>query len=448
MATTGVKDAGYSFASKILSLFLTVAGQSCLAWTLGPAGRGSYAVCVLYATMLTLIFVLGCGIANTYLVASRKLTLSEGVIQTGLYGICGSVLAIGTGLFLMRYDWQIFSQASRHDFYIALFSIPLGIFSVSYIRLLTAVKRFKAYAILYAGNAFFHLIFMVLFILVFKWGVTGAILSNSATAFLSIAMALIYFRKQFHITWAPPTLNHVKEMLSYGLRYYFGKLSNEVNFQVGAIVLAFFATKEDIGLFSIASMLTTRVMLIPDSLMFVLLSRVAPDKKGRHDLIAKSVRLALLICGAVLLGIVIVASPMVRILFSSEFLPAVPLVRILAIGVVMRCASKMLIPFFLGINKPGTSSMSVAVGALTNIALLWLLFPFFGLISAAIAMSASYAFASIILFTAFCYHTGLGLSQIFCYCSSDFTELSQIINSAQKKMCMWVKQCRISSNKT
>lgn len=432
MASTGIKDAGYSFSSKILSLVLTVAGQSCLAWTLGPAGRGSYAVCVLYATMLTLIFVLGCDIANTYLVASKKMTLSEGVVQTGLYGIGGSALAIATGVFLMRYDWQIFQQAERHNFYIALFSIPIGVFSTSYVQLLTAVKRFRAYAILHVANALFHLLFMLLFILVCKLGVTGAILSNTATSALSVVMALVYFKKQFHIQWAGPTLAHIKEMLNYGLRYYFGKLSNEVNFQVGAIVLAFFATKEDIGLFSIASMLTTRVMLIPDSLILVLLSRVAPDKKGRYELVAKSVRLTLLICGVILLGVVIVVSPLVRLLFSSEFLPAVPLVRILAVGVLMRSASKLFVPFFLGINKPGTSSMSVAAGALTNIALLWLLFPLLGLVSASIAMAVSYIVTSVILLIAFSKQTQTDITRVFRYRRTDFDEFFELIKKFKK----------------
>lgn len=442
MASTGIKDAGYSFGSRILSLVLTVAGQSCLAWTLGPAGRGSYAVCVLYSTMLALIFELGCDISNTYLVASKKLTLSEGVVQTGLYGIGGSTLAIIAGVFLMRFDWQIFSQAARQDFYIALFSIPIGIFSASYIQLLTAVKRFKAYAILSIGNAFFHLVFMLLFILLFRWGVTGAILSNTATSMLSVIMALIYFKKQFHIHWASPTLAHIKEMFSYGLRYYFGKLSNEMNFQVGAIILAFFAAKEDIGLFSIASMLTTRVMLIPDSLILVLLSRVAPDLKGRPELVTKSVRLALLICGVILLGIVILISPMVKILFSSEFLPAVPLVRILAIGVWMRCASKLFVPFFLGINKPGTSSMSVAAGALTNVALLWLLFPLLGLVSASIAMAISYAVSSIMLLVAFCRQAEVKLLQVFQYERSDFKELVDLVKKIFH-MLRWSKACQI-----
>lgn len=423
MATTGVRDAGYSFTSKILSLALTVAGQSCLAWTLGPAGRGSYAVCIIYSTLLMLIFVLGCDTANTYLVASKKLTISEGIVQTGLYGIGGSALAMGVGVFLMRYDWQIFSQASPHDFHIALFSILLGVFSASYIQLLTAVRRFKAYAVMCVINAFLNMLFTLLFILVFKWGVTGGLIANVVTSFASVVIVLVYFKRTFDIKWASPTIAHTKEMLSYGLRHYFGKLSNEVNFQLGAIILAFFATKEDIGLFSIAAMLTTRVLLIPDSLTFVLLPRIAPDKKGRPELVAKTVRVMLLICGAVLLGIVIVVTPMVRILFSKEFLPAVPLVRVLAIGVLMRCVGKIFVPFFLGINRPGTSSTSVAVGALTNLMLLWVLFPKLGLIAASIAMAASYVISSLMLLLSFWRQTGTNPLEVFRYRTSDFVEL-------------------------
>ncbi|MHC5172664.1 MAG: hypothetical protein ACYSPJ_02710 [Planctomycetota bacterium] len=63
-------------------------------------------------------------------------------------------------------------------------------------------------------------------------------------------------------------------MFHYGLRYYVGKISNQVNFQLGTLILAFFATQEQIGIFAVASQVTARAMLVPDALATVLMPRV------------------------------------------------------------------------------------------------------------------------------------------------------------------------------
>jgi O-antigen/teichoic acid export membrane protein len=216
--STGIKDFSFSFGSKIASMVLALAGQSCLAWTLGPAGRGSYAVCVIYTTLLSLVFILGCDIANVYLVASKKMTLSEGIVQTLIYGTAGSALAIVTGFLLLNLDWPFFAKADHKDFAIALIGIPVGVFSASMTQLMTAVKRFKWYAILEITNGAIHVVFIALFIFIFKLGVTGAILANIISSVVNTTIALIYFRREFGIKWVSPSKAHILEMLNYGLR--------------------------------------------------------------------------------------------------------------------------------------------------------------------------------------------------------------------------------------
>jgi O-antigen/teichoic acid export membrane protein len=121
---SGLKDFYFTFASRWLSLLLVVAGQSILAWSLGPGGRGSYAVCVIFVSLLTMIFTIASDSATIYLVASRRMTLSEGLFQGLLFAAIGSVLAIGTGLLVIQSDLEFFKKAERFDFYLVLMSLP------------------------------------------------------------------------------------------------------------------------------------------------------------------------------------------------------------------------------------------------------------------------------------------------------------------------------------
>ena len=101
--TSGIRDLSFTFISKIICLLLIIGMQSCLAWCLGPAGRGSYAVCLMFATLLSVILVVGCDTASVFFVSSRRFDISEGITYSLIYGGIGSALAIVAGLILMQF---------------------------------------------------------------------------------------------------------------------------------------------------------------------------------------------------------------------------------------------------------------------------------------------------------------------------------------------------------
>ena len=148
-----IHDFGITLSSKIAVVLISIGIQSSLAWILGPSGRGSYAVCIIFASLLSLIFVIGYDIAVTYFVASKKISISEGIIYSFLYGGIGSALAIFAGLIAMTFPLAFFSKASTQSFHLSLISIPISLFSYTFLQLFTAIQQFGWYAILIMTNA-------------------------------------------------------------------------------------------------------------------------------------------------------------------------------------------------------------------------------------------------------------------------------------------------------
>ena len=138
----GIHDFSVTFAGKLVTIVTVLGTQSCLAWFLGPEGRGSYAVCVIFATVLSTIFVIGCDVASLYFVASGRFSISEGLTYSLIYGGLGSLLAIAAGLGILQLDFPFLSKAGRAAFHLALLSIPLSLFSLILLNLLTAVRHF------------------------------------------------------------------------------------------------------------------------------------------------------------------------------------------------------------------------------------------------------------------------------------------------------------------
>jgi O-antigen/teichoic acid export membrane protein len=202
-------------------------------------------------------------------------------------------------------------------------------------------------------------------------------------------------------------------MLHYGIRYYFGKVSNLVNFQMGTLILAAVAPEVEIGLFSLALAMVVRIELIPAALSTVLLSRVAVDPAGRADLVAQCVRVTLAVVGAVLALGSLAAYPFFALLLP-KFMPAVVVIWLLVPGEWIRSAAKLFVPYFAGTNRPGIASMAVMIGLVANVAVLLVLMPIWGIKGVAVSVTVSYFVSSAILAVAFRRTSGLGYWQTWC----------------------------------
>ncbi len=421
-------DFAATFGSRVIVLVTGLGLQACLAWFLKPAGRGSYAVCVVFCTLLQIFFLTGWNVASIYFVASKRLTLSEGVTQTFVYGLLSSGLAVATGLVLMRLPLSFFDAADTTSFHLALLLIPSTFFAIVFVQLLTAVHEFRWFAIISIFNGVSFLLLALLFVGFLSWDVHGALWACVLRHWLVIVAALLFFRRKYKVHFVRPSLGRMKQVFCYGLRYHVGQVANNVNAQVGTLILAMFATNVEVGFMAVAAQLmTTGVMTVPDTIMTVLLPKVSEDKTGRPRLVARCARLTGLACGALVLIVAVFATPLVKVLFSPSFLPVVPLIRILAVGTLVRCTCKVFTSFLQGTNHPGIESFAVAAGVAVNIVVLWLLMPVMGLPAAALAMTLSYLTSSVIITLGFLRFSRLDPRETICLDRSDWVVVHRAI---------------------
>jgi len=422
---SGLRNFITNFGSKIMMVLFGLASQSIIARMLGPSGRGSYAVALLFANILTMLFVVGTDTAGRYYVLNRRFTLSEGVTHILVCGLLGCVLSIGVGLLIMKFPLSFLTKSSPLCFYLSLATIPLSLFSYAFLTLLAANDKFGWYFLIGAGSSFLGLILNIVFLWFLRLGVAGVIMALSVNQAVTIVVVLMVLRIKYGLKLARPTWQGVIDMFSYGGRYYVGKISNKVNFQIGNIILAFFASQADIGLFSLAVGITSYIMLIPDSLGDIMMPRIAADLRGKPELTAQACRMVGLITGSALLILVLFAKPIIILLFSRAFEPMVPILQIVTVGFFFRSACKMIEYYFLMTNRPGVSSTATAIGVAVNLFLMWWLLPIMGLFGAAISMSISYIISSLILVLLYCRKTGTGFTELCCQRRTDWQLLSE-----------------------
>jgi PST family polysaccharide transporter len=285
--------------------------------------------------------------------------------------------------------------------------------------LLTAINEFKWFAILSVVDTVFLLLFTVLFVLVGGYSVNGALTTMICQGFLSTIVTLMFFVKRHNVHFVKLSIARLWEMFNYGIRFHIGKASNFANINMGTIVATFFLSKEEVGMFAVASQTIARTMIIPDTLATVLLPKVASENDDMRKEVARLTRLTGIFTATMLACFAILAKPFVIIFFSPAFLPAVPIIQILAIGITVRSTSKVFEPYLLGIGFPGRVSVSSIVTLMANFFLAWFFLSIWGLKGVAVGTTLAYFCGAYVLLQGFIKYSKIGFIETFTFTRSD-----------------------------
>ena len=103
----------------------------------------------------------------------------------------------------------------------------------------------------------------------------------------------------------------------------------------------------------------------------------------------------------------------------------------------IRSVTKVLTPYFNGMEHPEITSYAVVSGICLNIIMLYYLFPLYGIQGAALSMTLGYALSGTIMLIYFTRMSGIALHKVIIPGVSDITYLagvgSQLINRYAKK---------------
>ena len=385
---------------------LTLLVQGLLAYMLLPEGRGAYAVCIVFGTLLGLILTPGAAHGTQYFVAARQISVSQGVSSALIISLVGGGLAAALAVPLIYSDITYFQQANTHTFLLALVLIPLTAISLALDHQLVALRRFRRLAVFSMLRAVAN----VLTILVLVWnrglGVDGAIMAFSAGHCIMIAACLLYLRWHCGLAFEIPGRANLTCVLGYGLKYHVARIGNAIEPHIGVVVLGLIATQAEIGLFAAASALMLGFMILSNAVGNALFPRVAGLE--RVELVALCLRLVWVGTVIPILIVLALSAPLVRLLLSEAFLPMAPLLRIIALGILAYAVSGIFMTHFKGVNRPDICSWAVFLGLCANLCALLLLYPKLGVEAAAWAMAIGMVCGCLLLAVVFHRTTRMG----------------------------------------
>ena len=125
----------------------------------------------------------------------------------------------------------------------------------------------------------------------------------------------------------------------------------------------------------------------------------------------------------------LVAKPLVRIVLSPKFLPALVPMWVLLPGTLVRSCSRVLVTYLNGRGRPEVGSIGIISAVITNVVLMFFLLPLLGVTGAALAATCGYVVDAVVILMFYKYSLRHRLA-LLCPRFSDVREIMRIASDS------------------
>lgn len=433
-ATSFLKNTLMTLSRQFSAIILGLISTVIIARTLGPVGNGMYNLVVLLPTMLLTLLNLGVGTATVYYVGQKRYTTQTIVKTNTLSGLMISAFAFLCGLIFLSvfYHASSFHQIPIGYLYLVLAFVPLLILNEFYVVIFQGIHDFRAYNSLALVKQISALIALVLLLLLFKEKLAGAVAAFIiGIAFqFAISWALLFKGNHVNLRRVPFSRPYFKESLVFGLKAHFSNMLSFVNYRADILVISYFTTNIEVGIYSAAVMIAERLWIVSQSISSVLFPRVSSlkeegDKNALTSLIARNV-----FAFSILVAIVIffLSKLAVFILYGKAYLESAVVLQILLPGITLFSVDRILSNDLAGRGKPELNMYTSIFTVISNLSLSIGLVPVLGLAGAAIATSSTYCLSTVIKLVIFKRVTGVPVTDLLIIKGKDLVFYKQLVS--------------------
>ena len=371
-----------SLGSKILSFLLVPLYTSVLT-------TAEYGISDLITTTVSLCFPFFTLIISESLL---QFSLSKKHEKSELWFISFRIWLFGTVIMFIFSPIVFFTPLKDYYIFVITYYMCFSFYNILsyFIRGLEKIKVFSFAGII---DTFIIIMLNILFLLVFKIGIIGYLLSQiiaSALASIYMIFAGGVYKYGFKILNIDKKLQ--REMISYSVPMIPNSVSWWISNASDRFILTFFSGVSVNGIYSVSYKIPTIISMF--STIFNSAWRLsAVDEFGSEksrlffaDVYSKLTVLLLLLCS----GLIVINKPLAKLLFSNDFYLAWKCVPILLLASAFHSFADFFGTIYTTAYKTKYLFYSTLIAAVTNIVLNFSLIPFLGAFGAALATLISY----------------------------------------------------------
>ena len=337
--------------------------------SIGAEGKGVAVLLISTVTILSALGHLGAPAAAIYYLRKNIYT-REKLISNFLVLVLGVCLLV-TVIFLFFGRWylQFFFQeipVSPWLMWMSLTGVPIIMLFNFFNAILLGSGLSRLYIKFVLLKSFIHITIILLFVIAFPLGITGAVLATIVS--LLVPMVLVFRRlvKESSGSFWQINSKCISDMINFGIRQHPSTIG-AIFFNYGSnLLLSIFLDVKSVGYYSVASTAYNAVISIPRSINTLLLGETTSREPHQASaLAAKATRNVAAAMAMVVITLSSVSPWLIPFMYGADFSLAVIPVILLLISAMLAGASSAIQTYFSSINRPGLSSFfnltSVAV---------------------------------------------------------------------------------------
>ncbi len=344
-----------TFSTRVLLIVFSLATSIIVARSLGPEGRGLYALAMIIGILGVQFTNLGLHSSNTYYVARDPNLLSplmgnSLLVSFSMGGLCAVIVG------LIFHAFPEIPPIHGPLLIIALVWIPFGLAYLLNQNLVLGIQDIRSFNKLEIYNKAISIILIVAVVL------SGWVSPSSlfATSFLALLVCFIWSFNILNKRIARPvhlSKSLFRRHLPYGIKAYLGSLVGFLLLRIDMLMINQILGKKEVGLYDIAVNMSDMIYLFPmvvSTLLFPKLSGITHI--GEKWKLSKNTGIVMLIIMAVIcIGVAVLAHPIIHLLYGKPFIGCVPAFIFLIICKFLMAANSIFSTFIASIYVPWTT---------------------------------------------------------------------------------------------
>ena len=357
----------------------------------GPAGRGELSLATQFVTLAATLGSLSLSVAATYHAARgtspRGLAFGSSallglLLGLGIVGVCGGVILVGG---------VTFRGLPQADLLLVLIAVPFLLAVANIQSVYQGLRSFGEFNGITLAQAALPLVLIAIAISL-GGGVRAAIAATVAAAVLLCAAVVAWARRSVKIDWRV-SLPYARALASYGVRAHPSNVLGYLGYRLDVFLVDGFKGAAAVGLYGVGVVIAEALWMPSQAVSTALFPTLAAEqtesaRRSLTPLVARNTLWLTTILAAILFA---AAGPVVDLLYSNRFSASADVVRILAPGIVLFSAARVLGNDIAARGRPLLNSAVASASVACNIGLNVALIPPYGIKGAAWASTGSYS---------------------------------------------------------
>ena len=397
---------------------INVATGILIARYLGPEGKGLFTSLLVVPTMILSLSEMGIRRSTIHHIGEQKYPAQNVVSVLAFFFLFTSIVGVVATAFVYRsFDP---STLNLTMILLALFSIPVRLVNKFNNGLLVAEERFKISNHLRRIPVIADLVFVILFLIILKLSVTGAlialVLSNVISAIYGLGILSHEYRFSFKFN-----REIMKSLLSLGVVYAIALFLARLNFKIDILLLKELASDAEVGFYSLGSNIAEKWQS-PFAVGAVILASSAnsKDQARVNANVSRLFRMTFLFAIFVSTFIFFTAPYLVPIVYSKAFVPSIPIVQFILPAIVFLISAKIFASRIAGLKKTHYIIFIHIPALIVNVILNLILIPDHGALGAVYATNISYFLSLVGSVIVFCRVTKTSVFSLIKFSKDDF----------------------------